>query len=87
MRRLFVYHLEHRMSAPSCNGECGGGSQHMYASACLYVGVCTRVQCLWRGEGACAFLELELQVVVNHPIWVLGTELRPSARSRNTFNS
>ena len=27
MRRLFVYHLEHRMSAPSCNGECGGGSQ------------------------------------------------------------
>jgi hypothetical protein len=28
MRRLFVYHLEHRMSAPSCNGECGGGSQH-----------------------------------------------------------
>ena len=29
MRRLFVYHLEHRMSAPSCNGECGGGSQHL----------------------------------------------------------
>ena len=28
MRRLFVYHLEHRMSAPSCDGECGGGSQH-----------------------------------------------------------
>jgi hypothetical protein len=28
MRRLFVYHLEHRMSAPSCNGECEGGSQH-----------------------------------------------------------
>jgi hypothetical protein len=27
MRRLFVYHLEHRMSAPSCNGECEGGSQ------------------------------------------------------------
>jgi hypothetical protein len=25
MRRLFVYHLEHRMSAPSCNGECEGG--------------------------------------------------------------
>ena len=29
MRRLFVYHLEHRMSAPSCNGECGRGSQHL----------------------------------------------------------
>jgi hypothetical protein len=26
MHRLFVYHLEHRMSAPSCNGECEGGS-------------------------------------------------------------
>ena len=26
MRRLFVYHLEHRMPAPSCNGECEGGS-------------------------------------------------------------
>ena len=25
MRRLFVYHLEHRISAPSCNGECEGG--------------------------------------------------------------
>jgi hypothetical protein len=31
MRRLFVYHLEHRMSAPSCNGECEGGSQHFYS--------------------------------------------------------
>ena len=28
MRRLFVYHLEHRMSAPSCNGECEGSSPH-----------------------------------------------------------
>jgi hypothetical protein len=32
MRRLFVYHLEHRMSAPSCNGECEGGSQHILAT-------------------------------------------------------
>jgi hypothetical protein len=31
MRRLFVYHIEHRMSAPSCNGECGGGSQQFSA--------------------------------------------------------
>jgi hypothetical protein len=29
MRRLFVYHLEHRMSAPSCNGECEGGSPQL----------------------------------------------------------
>jgi hypothetical protein len=26
MRRLFVYYLEHRMSAPSCSGECEGDS-------------------------------------------------------------
>jgi hypothetical protein len=30
MRRLFVYHLEHRMSVPSCNGECEGGSPHWW---------------------------------------------------------
>jgi hypothetical protein len=30
MRRLFVYHLEHRMLAPSCDSECGGGSQHTH---------------------------------------------------------
>jgi hypothetical protein len=29
MRRLFIYYLEHRMSAPSCNGECEGGSSHL----------------------------------------------------------
>jgi hypothetical protein len=29
MRRLFVYHLEHRMSAPSCKGKCEGGSPHV----------------------------------------------------------
>jgi hypothetical protein len=33
MRRLFVYHLEHRMSAPSCNGKCEGGSPH--GTVCL----------------------------------------------------
>jgi hypothetical protein len=29
MCRLFVYYLEHRMSAPSCNGECEGSSSHI----------------------------------------------------------
>jgi hypothetical protein len=29
MRTLFVYHLEHRMSAPSCNCECEGGFPHL----------------------------------------------------------
>ena len=28
IRRLFVYQLEHRISAPSCNGDCKGGSSH-----------------------------------------------------------
>ena len=28
MRRLLVYQLEHRISAPSCNGNCKGGSSH-----------------------------------------------------------
>jgi hypothetical protein len=31
MCRLFVYYLEHRMSAPSCNGECEGGSSQFSA--------------------------------------------------------
>jgi hypothetical protein len=29
MHRLFVYYLEHRMSAPSCNGECEGSSSQI----------------------------------------------------------
>jgi hypothetical protein len=29
MHGLFVYYLEHRMSVPSCNGECEGGSPHL----------------------------------------------------------
>jgi hypothetical protein len=32
MCRLFVYYLEHRMSAPSCNSECEGGSPHDLSS-------------------------------------------------------
>jgi hypothetical protein len=28
MCRLLVYQLEHRISAPSCNGDCKGGSSH-----------------------------------------------------------
>jgi hypothetical protein len=33
--------LEHRMSAPSCDGECGGGFPHM----CLHV--CDICECMW----------------------------------------
>ena len=32
MRRLFVYHLEHRISAPSCNGECEGSSPQWFCN-------------------------------------------------------
>ena len=32
MCRFFVYQLEHRISAPSCNGDCKGGSSK---SSCL----------------------------------------------------
>jgi hypothetical protein len=36
MRRLLVYQLEHRMSAPSCNGDCKGGSSQ-FASMRKYI--------------------------------------------------
>ena len=29
IHRLFVNQLEHRISAPSCNGDCKGGSSHL----------------------------------------------------------
>ena len=37
MRRLFVYYLEHRMSAPSCNGECEGGSPQIWRYIFLFL--------------------------------------------------
>jgi hypothetical protein len=50
MCRLFVYYLEHRMSAPSCNGECEGGSQHNWRLSCRrmqidpFLSPCTQVK-------------------------------------------
>ena len=35
MCRLLVYQLEHRMSAPSCNGNCKGGSSQFLVSSVL----------------------------------------------------
>jgi hypothetical protein len=32
MHRLFVYQLEHRISVPSCNGDCKGDSSHYMLS-------------------------------------------------------
>lgn len=31
-------------------------------------------------------LQLEFQSVVNHPLWVLGTELRSFGRAADAFN-
>jgi hypothetical protein len=31
MHRLLVYQLEHQISAPSCNGDCKGGSSQQLA--------------------------------------------------------
>jgi hypothetical protein len=42
MRRLFVYHLEHRMSAPSCNGECEGGFPQLQFLIGLFVFLLSR---------------------------------------------
>jgi hypothetical protein len=44
MRRLFVYHLEHRMSVPSCNGECEGGSPQPLTSCLARVGASCEVE-------------------------------------------
>jgi hypothetical protein len=44
MRRLFVYHLEHRMSAPSCDGECGGGSQQFCKYFHIGLFICSKIE-------------------------------------------
>lgn len=35
---------------------------------------------------ALELLELEMQMVVSHPTWMLGTGLRDSGRATNTLN-
>jgi hypothetical protein len=35
MRRLFVYHLEHRMSAPPCDSECGAAPNKEHVLSAL----------------------------------------------------
>lgn len=50
-----------------------------FYGVCVCVRTCVHV---WR---ACTFAgqpaKLDLQVVLNHSTWVMGTELRPSART------
>lgn len=56
----------------------------------MYVFVCGDVHMsantLGRQKSISDPLELELDVVVSHLMWMLGAELRPSARAPNAFN-
>ena len=42
---------------------------------CLCMGLCSGMQCLQRTKMYISPLELEFQVIVSCPLWVLGTEL------------
>lgn len=52
---------------------------------CLCVVCALRCRCLERSEVSDP-LELELQVVVNHAVWVLGTKLGSFARAVSALN-
>jgi hypothetical protein len=39
-----------------------------------------------RAEGSIESLEMGLQVVVSHPMWVLGNESESSGRAESTLN-
>lgn len=54
----------------------------MYVPVYLCVAACMSLQ----SPEAMELLELELQVVVSSPLWVLGTELRAEAELRHTVN-
>lgn len=55
-----------------------------FLSLCVYVHICT---CGHRGQKRLAlvdFLGLELQVVMSHLVWVLGTKLHSLCKSRKS---
>lgn len=53
----------------------------------VYVSVCVYARYVWAGlearpqRKALGLLDLELQVVMNHPLWILRMKLRSSARA------
>lgn len=56
---------------------------------CVYVSACDYVHASAAVQGCQSIhipLELELQVVANHPIWVPGTEVRSSERAISALN-
>lgn len=54
----------------------------LYVYVCVCVWVCAHeCKCWQRPERALGPPELELQMVLNHPTWILGTEFRSSART------
>jgi len=54
---------------------------------CTCVCMCRWVQLLKEASGIRFLVELELLVVVSHPVWVLGIELGSSASAVGTLNS
>lgn len=54
---------------------------------CLHVCIWTTCVMCYEGQKRVPdLLELELQTVVSHPVWVLGTELRSSVRAAIVLN-
>jgi hypothetical protein len=45
MCRLHVYQLEHQISAPSCNGDCKGGSSHFSLILLIHLHVSIPLPC------------------------------------------
>jgi hypothetical protein len=60
MRRLLVYYLEHRMSAPSCNGECEGSSSHV----CMCVCVCMWHICIYVCVYTCMCVSFSVRMCI-----------------------
>lgn len=55
---------------------------------CICLRVCLHeCSCLWIPKEVCSLLVLELQVVVIHPIWVLGTKLHYSLEAEYTLGN
>ena len=59
----------------------------LFMYVCIFVSVCLVFVDAHRGQKRVSdLLELELQAVVNSPLWVLGTELWSSARAANVLD-
>lgn len=58
---------------------------YVYVCVCVYVYECTHeYRCLWGLEKVSDALQLELQGIVSHQVWMLETELRFSANAMHS---